>query len=252
MVSTCVVFASDANYLHKFVKTALSLRQEGRYTGDLCLIIGDDLKDRPILNDSIFQHLNIKIKYFPNFVFPEETLRIMASLDRPEHWFPKRFQYHKFHLFHTFFKQWRRVFYMDCGITVFGPIQPILDCWTENTVLAHSDAYPTFQWKLRDQFVPLNPYIDRLEKEFDLSVDYPQTTILLFDTHVIQESTEQELYELMLRFPNSKTNDQGIVALYFTSIVKVWKQIPTGNEYINFYDYLNRGDGKPYILLKSC
>jgi hypothetical protein len=252
MSSTCVVFATDANYLHKFVKTALSLRHEGRYTGDLCLIIGDDLYNSPILKDPLFDYLQVKLQYFPNFVFPEETLRIMASLDRPEHWFPKRFQYHKFHLFNTVFKQWRKIFYMDCGIAVLGPIQPILDCWQENTVLAHSDAYPTYEWKLRDQFVPLSPFIETLEGKYNLSIDYPQTTILLFDSALIQETTEQELYELMLQFPNSRTNDQGIVALYFTCVKPAWKQIPTGNEYINFYDYLNRGDGKPYILLKSC
>ena len=252
MSSTCVVFACDANYLPKFVKTAVSLRHEGRYTGDLCLIIGDDLKDAPILKDASFDYLQVKIQHFPNFVFPEETLRIMASLDRAEHWFPKRFQYHKFHLFNIFFKQWRRVFYMDCGIHIFGPIQPILDCWEENTLLAHSDAFPTYKWKLRDQFVPLSPYMETLENQYNLSIDYPQTTILLFDTALIKETTEQDLYTLALQFPNSKTNDQGIVALYFTSINPAWKQIPTGNDYMNFYDYLNRGNGKSYIMLKSC
>jgi hypothetical protein len=94
--------------------------------------------------------------------------------------------------------------------------------------------------------------METLERQYNLSNDYPQTTILLFDTTLIQEKTEQELYTLMLQFPNSKTNDQGVVALYFTCVKPVWKQIPTGNEYINFYDYLDRGNGKPYIMLKSC
>jgi len=250
MSSTCVVFVSDFNYLHKFVKTALTLRHEGRYEGDICLIVGDDLKDHPVFQEQIFQYLRIQVQHFPNFVIPDETLHTMATLDRPEHWFPKRFQYHKFHLFNPFFKQWRRIFYMDCGITIFGPIQPILECWQENKVLAHSDAYPTYEWKLHNQFVGLSPYIDQLRERYNLSVDYPQTTILLFDSNLIQETTEKELYQLMLQYPNSLSNDQGILALYFTNIRPLWKQIPTGNEYINFYDYMNRGDGKPYIMLK--
>jgi hypothetical protein len=252
MVSTCVVFVTDFNYLHKFVKTALTLRHEGRYDGDICLIVGDDLKDHPVFQEPVFQYLRIQVQHFPNFVIPEETLKTMATLDRAEHWFPKRFQYHKFHLFNTFFKQWRRIFYMDCGITIFGPIQPILDCWKEKTVLAHSDAYPTYEWKLHNQFVAKTPYIDQLRERYDLSVDYPQTTILLFDSDLIQPTMEQELYQLMLQYPNSVSNDQGIIALYFTNIRPLWKQIPTGNETTNYYDYMNRNNGKPYIMLKSC
>lgn len=252
MGSTCVVFVSDLNYLHKFVQTALTLRHEGQYKGDICLIVGDDLNEHPVLKEPVFEYLTIRVQYFPNFVIPEETLQIMARLHRPEHWFPKRFQYHKFHLFHIFFKQWKRIFYMDCGITIVGPIQPILDCWQEGVLLAHSDAYPTYEWTLKDQFVNLSPYSDRLKEHHTLSVDYPQTTILLFDSAIIQETTEQELYQLMLDYPNSVTNDQGILALYFTSIRPLWKQIPTGNESSNFYDYMNRNNGKPYIMLKSC
>lgn len=230
----------------------MSLRHEGQYTGDICLVIGDDLKDQPILQDPILGYIGVTIQYFPNFFFPEEVDNRMASLDRPPHWYPKKFQYHKFHLFNPFFKRWRKLFYMDCGITVFRPIQPLLDCWKENAVLAHSDAYPTYEWKLHTQFVPLSPYIEELNQTYDLTVDYPQTTILLYDTNIIEETTEQELYNLMLRFPNSITNDQGIIALYFTNVRKLWNQIPTGNESLNFYDYMDRHNGKPYIMLKSC
>lgn len=215
-------------------------------------MIGDDLKDQPILQDPILAYIGITIQSFPNFSFPKETDELMASLDRPSHWYPKKFQYHKFHLFNPFFKRWRRIFYMDCGITVFQPIQPLLDCWKENTVLAHSDTYPYYEWKLHNQFVSLSPYIEELKQTYDLTVDYPQTTILLYDTNVIEDTTEQDLYNLMLRFPNSVTNDQGIMALYFTNVRKLWKQIPIGNDTINFYDYMDRHNGKPYIMLKSC
>jgi hypothetical protein len=142
--------------------------------------------------------------------------------------------------------------YLDCGIRIFKPIQPLLDCWEENSLLAHSDAHPTYEWKLQNQFINLSPYIDKLRSEYDLSVDYPQTTIMLYDTNILDSFTEQNLYNLMLQYPNSMTNDQGIVALYFTNIQKCWKQIPLGNDSMNFYDYMDRGNGKPYIMLKSC
>jgi hypothetical protein len=55
-------------------------------------------------------------------------------------------------LFNTFFKQWKYIFYLDCGITIFRDISPILNEITENTLLAHSDAYPNYEWKLHCQF----------------------------------------------------------------------------------------------------
>lgn len=178
-------------------------------------------------------------------------LKTMKSLDRPSHWFPKRFQFHKFHIFETYFKQWRRIFYLDAGVTILDSIQAILDSWRPNKVLAHSDSYPTYQWTLRNQFVPLSPYIERLEEKYDLDVNYPQTTILLFDSDVIEENTVNDLHLLLLEFPNAKTNDQAIIALYLTNIRKVWQQIPLGNEITNYYDYLSRKNGKPYIMLKN-
>jgi hypothetical protein len=45
-------------------------------------------------------------------------------------------------------------------------------------------------------------------------------------------------------------NDQGIIALYFTNIQPLFKQIKTHNEFIHFYDYLSRNNNK-YIMLKS-
>lgn len=250
MVSTCVVFVSNQLYLSKFVMTALTLRHQGNYQGDICLVIGDDLLNHPVLTDPILQYLRVEIKYFPEIPIPRGTKELMRTLERGPHWFPKLFQFHKFHLFNTFFKKWRRILYLDCGLTIFDSLQPLLDVWQENTLLAHSDAYPTYEWKLKTQFVNLSPYIDELQRSFDLNCDYPQTTVMLYDTTIIEDTTEQDLVNLLLKFPNSLTNDQGIAALYFTQIRPLWKQIPTGNETVNFYDYMNRRNGKPYLILK--
>jgi hypothetical protein len=250
MTSTCVVFLSNQLYLGKFVMTALSLRNQGHYEGDICLVIGDDLHNHPVLTDPILQYLRVEIKYFPDIPIPDATKDLMKGLERGPHWFPKLFQYHKFHLFNLYFKKWRRILYLDCGLTIFDSIQPLLDVWQENTLLAHSDAYPYYEWKLRDQFVKLSPYTEELQRSFDLSGDYPQTTVMLYDTNILEEKTERDLIDCMLKYPNSMTNDQGIVALYFTQIRPLWKQIPTGNDTTNFYDYLNRRNGKPYMILK--
>jgi hypothetical protein len=120
---------------------------------------------------------------------------------------------------------------------------------TENTLLAHSDAYPTYEWKLHVQFDKTNDYFTKLDTTYNLNIDYCQTTIMLYDTKIIKENTYDDLLNLLLEYPISITNDQGIIALYFTN-KNLFKQIKTHNENTQFYDYLPRNN-KPYIMLKS-
>jgi hypothetical protein len=250
MDSTCVVFVCDYGYFHKFLKTLQGLVKEGEYTGDICLIIGDDLKDSPLLENPLMKEAKVIVQHFPDIEIPFETREIMAELNRDIKWYLKVFQYHKFHVFQTFVKRWRRILYLDSGITIYRPIQPLLGCWKDGKFLAHCDSFPLFDRQLRQQFDTLNPFIEQLETIYDMSCLFPQTTIMYFDSNLITETTFQELYDLMLRFPNSLTNDQGILALYFTQIRKCWEQIQTGDLQQNYYDFWSRNNGKPYIMLK--
>lgn len=129
----------------------------------------------------------------------------------------------------------------------------MLELRKPNTVLAHSDAYPTYERKLRDQFCNDSNNSElyaELCTRFDMNVDYPQTTILLYDTNLIQDTTFRDLVYLTKIYPNSITNDQGLLALYFTNIVKCWEQIPIKNDKIHFYDYMKRNTSDPYIMTK--
>ena len=249
MDSQCVVFVCDYGYFSKFLKTVQQLREQGEYKGDVCLVIGDDLLNNPCLEE-VLKEYQVTVKHFPDLLIPDETRDFMADLDRDIKLYLKVFQFHKFYCFHTYFKQWRRILYMDCGMHIFRPIQPLLDCWKENKFLAHSDAFPLYARELRSQFVPLSPYIDVLEAKYDMGVDYPQTTIMVYDTNIIEEGTFQELVDLMMRYPNVRSNDQGILALYFIHIKAKWQQIQTGDAYINYYDYLVRTNDKPYVMVK--
>ena len=122
----------------------------------------------------------------------------------------------------------------------------------ENTLLAHSDAYPTYEWKLHNQFDKTSiDYFTKLDATYNLNIDYFQTTIMLYDTKIIEENTYNELLNLLLEYPISITNDQGLIALYFTNIKPFFKQIKTNNATTYFYDYLRRTDYNKYIMLKS-
>ena len=81
--------------------------------------------------------------------------------------------------------------------------------------------------------------------------DYFQTTIMLYDTKIIQNDTYDNLLNLLIQYPISMTNDQGIIALYFTAVQPLFKQIKTHHEDQYFYDYLSRNYNNKYIMLKS-
>lgn len=248
-MSTCVVFTCNETYFDKFLNTCSQLIKTG-YNGPICLVIGDDINN----NDKLLEHdfivkNSIIVKYFPDIVFTEEALKLQFSINRAAHWPKKLFQYHKIHLFNVYFKRWAYIFYIDCGITIFNDISPIINSKRKDKILAHSDAYPKYEWHLKTQFDNSNERFIKLNYKYNLNIDYFQTTIMLYDTSIIEKTTFDDLYSLLLEWPISITNDQGIIALYFTNIMPLWLQIPLKNETTNYYDYLRR-DSNPYIMLK--
>jgi hypothetical protein len=250
MVNICAVFLCNKNYFEKFTYTLNQLLTVGNYNGDICLVIGDDLKNDKLLESAILKDNNIIIKHFPDNVFDKEFMDLQQSLNRAPHWIKKLFQYHKLYLFDTYFKQWDYIFYLDCGITIYDDITPMIEQIKENTLLAHSDAYPTYKWKLNIQFDnEQTGYFEKLDSTYNLNRDYFQTTIMLYDTSIIEHDTLANLRRLLSTYPISKTNDQGIIALYFTCIKPVFEQIKIGDEHTFYYDYLRRNNQK-YIMLK--
>lgn len=248
MSGKCVVFVCNLAYFPKFIKTYTELTTVGKYSGDVCLVIGNDLINNPILET--IQYRNIIIKHFPDIVFPDNVIYTQRQIARPSHWFNKLFQYHKFHLFNKYFKRWEFIFYIDCGVTILSDIQPMLDTCKKGRLLAHSDSYPEYNRTLSGQFSYEHPLHIRLEMLYNLNIDYFQSTIMIYDTNIIENATFNDLYTLMCEFPISITNDQGIFSLYFTNIIPCFEQIPIQNKDIHFYDYLSRRHDYKYIMLK--
>jgi hypothetical protein len=246
MDSYCVAFVCNFRYLDKFFDTCKTLIDVGEYEGDIVLIVGNDINlDALKTHPFIKSHKQILIKWCPDVVFHRE---VSAKIDKTNtqcgKFGYKLFQYHKYHLFTPFFKRWRYVLYIDCGAKIYNNIAPILKTATPDTLLAHSDAYPTYQWKLSYQFINTDGM------DWNLETDYFQSTIMLFDTNIIEDDTFQQLYELTEKYPVSKTNDQGILNLYYICIKRKWKQIPMGDETTYYYDFNLRHDNKPYIMTK--
>jgi len=211
-------------------------------------VIGDDLLDSPLL-DSI--EGDISIKHFPNIVFTDKFIEIQYGLSREPHWFRKKFQYHKFYLFHTYFKQWKYVFYIDCGVHIFRDISPILNERKYSTLLAHSNGFPTYTIKLNSEFSTETEHYERLDSIYNIHDNSFQSTIMLYHTTIITDDTFNKLVSLAEEYPISITNDQAIIGLYFTVIRPCWEQLKICNDFTNFYDYGPRGTlNDRYIMTK--
>jgi len=254
MTKLCAVFVCNKEFFNKFIYSCNQLITNGKYNGDICLVIGDDLSgNKNLLNNEFILSNNIIIKHFPNIYFPNKFVEInnkISSGDGRNK--TKKFQWHKLHLFNIFFKQWDYIFYLDCGMNIFSDISPIINTNSENTLLAHSDAYPKYEWKLHNQFDKNSKdYFTKLNTKYNLDVDYFQTGIMLYDTNIIEEDTFDNLLNLSIEYPISITNEQGIVALYFTNIKPLWKQIKTRNENTYFYDFSRRNPEGEYIMVKN-
>lgn len=247
----CAVFLCDKAYFNKFIYTCDQLVTKGKYKGNICLVIGDDLQGNPLLECNTIKNNNVIIKHFPDIQFSSSFMDIQKSLERSPHWIKKVFQFHKLHLFSTFFKQWKTILYLDCGITIYSDVSPMINERVENILLAHCDGYPKHEWKLSCQFDHTKPeYFTKLKQKFNLNIDHFQTTVMLYDTSIIQDDTYDNLLALLLEYPICITNDQGIIALYFTVIHPVFKQLKIKNDHTYFYDYLSRNNSYKYIMLK--
>lgn len=248
----CVVFLCNKAYFQRFVKTCELLVTNGKYSGPICLVIGDDLvNETKLLDHEIFSKHKITIKHFPDIVFPPAFTLALENISNPnddKRNITKCFQWHKLYLFHVWFKQYKYIFYMDCGMTILSDIAPILKEKTENKLLAHSDSYPSYEWKLRGQFDASNlEYFKDLEAKFNLDRDYFQTTVMLFDTNIIKDDTFDDLYKLAVAYPISRTNEQGIMCLLFSG---VWQPMKIKNDETYLYDYMSRNPSNKYIMLK--
>ena len=248
---SCVAFVCNNGFLDKFIDTCNSLIYVGEYTGDIVLVTGDDVDVNSLLKHPFIKkhQKQVSIRACPDIVFENNVYKTMTETNAvcgKAH--NKMFQFHKYHIFTPFFKKWKYVFYIDCGTKIFNPIQPILNCACEDTLLAHSDAFPTYVWKLSGQF--LEDKKQELYERWDLDRDYFQSTIMLFDTGIIEEDTFETLCDLTERYPISRTNDQGILNLYFICMKDKWKQLTLGNGETYFYDFNIRNNDKPYIMTK--
>lgn len=249
----CVITYCNEPWLDRAHQTIQELRKNGKYEGDIVVIIGDDLKDRDLSYDDD----KVIIKYFPEIDRTEQLNKLIQNPITKRTDFPevrKSFQWHKIYAFDTYFKQWQYCWGIDAAMKIFKPVDKIVALAEKGKFLAALDD-PSKVWKLGDQFdkVEFPEIYSELSKNFDLTRDYFQTTTFIYDTDLIDENTCDLLNEWSLKYFTSKTNDQGVINLYFNSLHDYFKELKTGDEETSYYDFFERyGRTKEdYIMLKQ-
>jgi hypothetical protein len=248
----CVVVVSNNNYFHKAKKTIEDIRTTGQWKYNLVFVYGNDISKNQIEE---LQEFHVIPKYFKDIDLSEIVNKLKKKpyngLDRK---LRKLFCFHKFHLFTNYFKFWDKIFYIDCGMRIFKPIEPFFNINCNNKILANSDAQPKHRWKLRGQFNNTSyPNIfHELETKYKLDVDYFQSTILLYETKIITNEIFNRLIELVQKYFIGFTNDQAIMNLYFTCEKNIWEQVPLHIDNKYLYDYKSRRGRRPqdYIMTK--
>ncbi|PKP56211.1 MAG: hypothetical protein CVT88_08340 [Candidatus Altiarchaeales archaeon HGW-Altiarchaeales-1] len=249
----CIILVTNKKYIGKSINTLNQIRQIGQYSGDVVLLIGDDLVS------DIDQYTNglenVIIKHFPDFDRSDIIEILRQKPIGSGSGVTKFFQFHKLYCFHTYFHNWKKCFYIDSGMQIFKPLDKIINLECNNKLLAHSDAYPyKLGWLLERQFdnQQFPELYAKLKNEYELFIDYFQSTMMLYDTAIIKDNTLEELIKLSNRYINSITNDQGILNLYFNSRRKLWEQIRLRDESTNYYDFFERDNlqWSDYIMLK--
>jgi hypothetical protein len=254
---TLALFCNDG-YADKCITTLNDIRTRGAYNGDIVFFYDEDFEKT---NMEYLQIIENKYKCILKKFDKMDFSRQITILDRAEHKkYPSReriFQYFKFNLFQTFFKQWDRILYLDCGMRVYHPIERILKLDCTNKIMAHHNAYPYYQeWDMLEFFFEIRTEHDiakELLENYNLKFsDYFISSLLYFDTSIIEDNTFQNLVDLMNKYPIAVTNDQSYLNLYFICIKNQYKRLPPADHDSWLFDFWERFNAKctDYVMLK--
>lgn len=260
-LTVCALFANKVQ-VTRALDTIKQIRSVGQYKADIVLVGGSDWSYQTLPPDtrSDLTRYNVITHHFSDMnlstVLQQHQKYPVNSDGRTR---TKLFQWHKMYLFSPWFAQWSVVLYIDAGCKIGAPITPFFELSWHNTLFAHSDAYPTYVWKLIGQFdSKTNPNMTQKLEQFCPNItrmDYFQSGILLFDTKFCSDDVFDNLTTLMNTYTISRTNEQGIFNLYFNCELSVWRQIPLN--YINasghlvaLYDSMRRNLSQTYTIWK--
>jgi hypothetical protein len=240
-MSTVFVTLCDQSYYPKACRTIRELQTDGQWTGDIVLIAVDfapmDLPDGVLVwtvSHLDTTHLVEQLRTYP-----------IRPMDDNRH-FGKLYQWDKFYVFHSCFRRWNRVVFLDAGLRVFDTVQPLLDLPWKGRFLAPDDSDPYDNGNRFRCQVDLNGKPDAVERWLDtysktLDERYFLNCIFVYDTDLLARITMDDMVKMMNDFPFCMCNEMGILNMVFTFQLQVWEPFPqrVGNKYLFGWNELN-------------
>ncbi len=213
----------------------MQIRERGNWVEDIVCLSSEKLSQKKEFQDFNSKY-SIETKIFKPVDF--SNLKFRPDLRN------KPFQYHKYYVFHPYFKKWDYVFYIDVRMMINGDLNRFRKLsYLPGRIYAHCDGYPTYEKDIRDQFPP---------NTISEKCNFFQTTMFIFHTELIENTTIPDLVRYTFELPSPHKNDQAIIAYYYCVVKPCWEQIPTCDTQGYLYDYLPR-DGireDQYVMLK--
>jgi hypothetical protein len=257
MTSWVLVLLTNKSYFEKAYKTIIDARQIGDWQHDIVLLVSNELYvDEKI--HAIVKPYNVELRKLPERSF-QKVIDLWKNYPHDidyEYVLTRHYMLMKFYVMDVYFKRWKYVFYIDSGACIQGRLQRLTVAATpENCLYAHSDSYPTYETTLLSQFCLEKLQDPKLRVELlqnNLNCNYFQSTIMIYDTSIIDENTVEQLFSLIDTYPITRRCDQGIFNLHFLCHKNQWKQIPIQDDKGFLYDFHERDDNKKnmYLILK--
>lgn len=192
------IVIADKNYLEHAKYLFYSAKNVGKWTGDLLLVAN-----------------NVDDELLTNFIdFGVEIFKINSP----------NFYYANFYIFHTFFKKWDFVMYMDCDFTIFSDLDKLIEYENFDNSVLYVDIEPFRKHEYFCQGWDLNKKNESLKfltNKYDLEQNGFNAGFMYFSTNLIEKNTLDNLFLLCneIQFVNNHTSpngsDQPIFNLYF-------------------------------------
>lgn len=253
-MSTAFVTLCDAAYFPRAYRTLQELRTYGEWTGDVVLIAVDFTP--PQIPDVLVW----TVGHIPTegLVADLKAYPIQPQADNRH--FGKLYQWDKLYVFHECFRRWDRIVFLDAGLRVAGPVQPLLDLEWRGKFLAPNDAGPFDNGNRFACQVDLNgkpEAVARFKSDFPDCLDkmYFLNCMFVYDTALLDQCSMDDLVALMNAFPICMCNEMGILNLMFTFKLGVWAPFPVrvGSRYLfgwNESDFPNTPSWRSFYFLK--
>jgi len=252
---TAFVTLCDASYFEKAKKTIYELRERGGWAGDVVLM-AIDFQPPPI------PHVTTLLLPHVDTTSLVQSLRKhpIRPMDDNRH-FQKLYQWDKLQVFRPYFKHWKRIVFLDAGMRVFDSVYPLLQLSWKNSFLAPDDSDPYDNGRRFDVQLDLTANPDATERLFQtfpksiLKMPYFLNCMFVFDTALLERVSFEEMVYAMNEYPICMCNEMGIMNLFLTCKLKVWRPFPqkVGTKYLfgwNEANYRENPSSESFHFLK--